>query len=54
MKHSKSAPAEVTIYFTEIFNGKETKKKLSTSNKLAKEHLQLMKNNPYIKDFKVV
>lgn len=53
MKH-KQPEKQVTVHFTEIFNGKVTKKQLSASSKVAKEHLQLMKNNPYIKDFKLV
>lgn len=50
MKLQKTRPLEVTLYYTEVFQGKTTQKFFKTDSKTAKGHLQLMKNNPYVKD----
>lgn len=54
MKFPKYKPAEVTLSFTEVFQCKETQKSFKTDKKTAEGHLQLMKNNPYVRDVRMV
>ena len=54
MKFPKSKPAEVTLHYTEVFQGKETQKSFKTDKKTAEGHLMTMKNNPYVKDIRMV
>lgn len=54
MKFPKSKPAEVTLHYTEVSGGKQTQKSFRTDKKTSEGHLQLMKNNPYVKDVRMV
>lgn len=54
MKFPKSKPAEVALHYTEVFNGRQTQKSFKTDKKTAEGHLQLMKNNPYVRDVRMV